>query len=102
MEYRGTGDIYGYTPSIGYVWHLFETPTGEYVSADSGDTGQAIAAIQISDSTGVFQIASVAGVRGSMGEEQWETYPCSCVVEVTPSNLETDTWAGVKVNLGSR
>lgn len=102
MEYWGTGDVFGCTPSIGYVWHFFETPKGVYVSAEPGDTGQAFATIHISDSAGVFQIASLAGVWGSIGEQQWETYPCSCVVEVTPSILEMDTWAGVKVNLGSR
>jgi len=81
-------------PASGYEWSSWKTPVELYT--DSGETGYANAVISTSDSLGTFQLAFCAGHYGSY-HPYWEDYPCSCLVEVTPLNLEQETWGYIKV-----
>ncbi len=83
-------------PPVGYEWSMWETPVP--LTSYPGDSGYAIVNINTSDSLGEFQLVFYTGSAGSI-EPIWEDTPCSCTVEVTPLNLQQDTWAHIKSDL---
>ena len=104
--YFGSLEFYGfvsgpeaYLPhaSSGYHWAIWDTPIA--LSVDSGDTGYVNANITSTDSLGVFQLAFCCGFVGPY-TPGWEDSPCSCLVAVTPLNLEQTTWGTIKSSMG--
>lgn len=98
-----TMGVYGnppwqYPAPSGYHWSCWETPVP--ISGDSLETGFAEVYISVTDSLGIFQLAFCAGYYHPIEDVSWEENPCSCLVEVTPLNLEQETWASIKSELG--
>jgi len=81
-------------PAQGYEWTAWRT-VPVMLHADSGETGYAIATITTIDSIETFQLAFCAGTEG-YAWPNWEETPCSCTVEVTPLNLDQETWGRIK------
>ena len=95
LGWVGSGDwpANSYPPTSGYEW--YNTLAENAVTGQIGETGQAIVTITPDEVTGIYQIASLAGA-GQYMEPSWDGDPCSCTVEVTPLNLQQETWAHIK------
>lgn len=98
LDTLSAGQIYGpyfaHPPASGYLWSSWETPVG--INGDYGETGYAEVFISATDSLGLFQLAFCAATWGYGDVPNWEDYPCSCIVEVTPLNLQQETWGHIK------
>jgi len=88
------GDLY--RPATGYIWWVFGA---DPFYGDSGETAHATVIVTANDSLGQFQMAFLAAATGQ-GYPSWDGDPCSCIVEVSPLNLEHETWGTIKSELG--
>ncbi len=81
-----------YKPATGYIWWVFAEDS---LYGDLGETAHAAVFVTTNDSLGQFQMAFLAAVTGQ-GNTNWNGDPCSCIVEVTPLQLEQETWGYIK------
>lgn len=87
---------YEYPPGSGYEWISYGT--SEHVTGDLGDTGHANVFITSGDVPGSYTTAALGAFLANQPYIAyfWEGDPCSCLVEVTPLNLEQETWGKIK------
>ena len=97
LDSINSSNLYLPQPAAGYEWFAWKTPVIAF--ADSGEIGHAITTITTVDSLGTFQLAVCAGTEG-YAWPNWEESPCSCMVDVTPLNLQQETWGYIKTELG--
>ena len=95
LDSVGTWPTNIYPPSTGYEWVDFVTPDNTLYGS-IGDTGHATVTIMTGDSLGTFSLAFLAAEFNPPGDLHWVGDPCNCTVEVTPLNLQEETWGHIK------